>query len=57
MTKQKTERLAAYAASGKTDQSQTLIQLTNAELELIAGGPINIVRNGGDGHGGTPEPK
>ncbi|MEM9808415.1 MAG: hypothetical protein AAF959_24390 [Cyanobacteria bacterium P01_D01_bin.56] len=55
MTKQKTERLAAYAAPGKTDQSQTLIQLTEAELELIAGGPINIVRNGTGGHGvGNP---
>ncbi|MEO0536113.1 MAG: hypothetical protein AAF215_19845 [Cyanobacteria bacterium P01_A01_bin.123] len=36
---------------------ESLIQLTDAELELIAGGPINIVRNGTGGHGGAPVPE
>ncbi|MEO0536118.1 MAG: hypothetical protein AAF215_19870 [Cyanobacteria bacterium P01_A01_bin.123] len=36
---------------------ESLIQLTNAELELIAGGPINIVRNGAGGHGSVDPEK
>ena len=56
MSKQKRSKLTASVTPDRTIRPKPFVQiegeLTEEQLEMIAGGPIDIVRGGG-GHGGS----
>ena len=44
------------SSSAQSDQVRSLQTLTIAQLDGVAGGPVNIVRTGGGSHGGGVQP-